>query len=52
VRLGVLGGTFDPPHVGHLLAASDAFEALALDRLLFIPAASHPFKGESVGATP
>jgi nicotinate-nucleotide adenylyltransferase len=52
VRLGVLGGTFDPPHVGHLLAASDAFEALALDRLLFIPAAAHPFKGDSVGATP
>lgn len=52
MRLGVLGGTFDPPHVGHLLAASDAFEALALDRLLFIPAAAHPFKGETVGATP
>jgi nicotinate-nucleotide adenylyltransferase len=52
VRLGVLGGTFDPPHVGHLLAASDAFEAIRLDRLLFIPAASHPFKGERVGATP
>ena len=52
MRLGVLGGTFDPPHVGHLLAASDAFEKLALDRLLFIPAAAHPFKGDSVGATP
>ncbi|HJR66696.1 MAG TPA: nicotinate-nucleotide adenylyltransferase [Gemmatimonadaceae bacterium] len=52
MRLGVLGGTFDPPHVGHLLAASDAFETLALDRLLFIPAAAHPFKGDSVGATP
>lgn len=52
MRLGVLGGTFDPPHIGHLLAASDAFEALDLDRLLFVPAASHPFKGERVGATP
>ena len=52
MRLGVLGGTFDPPHIGHLLAASDAFEALSLDRLLFIPAAAHPFKGERVGATP
>lgn len=52
MRLGVLGGTFDPPHVGHLLAASDAFETLVLDRLLFIPAAAHPFKGDSVGATP
>lgn len=52
MRLGVLGGTFDPPHVGHLLAASDAFEALALDHLLFIPAAAHPFKGNTVDATP
>ena len=52
MRLGVLGGTFDPPHIGHLLAGSDAFEALALDRLLFIPAAAHPFKGQRVGATP
>lgn len=52
MRLGILGGTFDPPHVGHLLAASDAFETLELDRLLFIPAATHPFKGDRVGATP
>jgi nicotinate-nucleotide adenylyltransferase len=51
VRLGVLGGSFDPPHVGHLLAASDAFEALALDRLLFVPAATSPFK-QGVTATP
>lgn len=50
MRLGVLGGTFDPPHLGHLLAASDAFETLALDRLLFVPAAAHPFKGDSVDA--
>lgn len=51
MRLGVLGGTFDPPHIGHLLAASDAFETLELDRLLFIPAAAHPFKADAVGAT-
>jgi nicotinate-nucleotide adenylyltransferase len=44
VRLGIFGGTFDPPHVGHLLAASDAFEALSLDRLLFIPAYVQPLK--------
>jgi nicotinate-nucleotide adenylyltransferase len=43
-RLGILGGTFDPPHVGHLLAASDAFEGLALDRLCFVPAAQQPLK--------
>jgi nicotinate-nucleotide adenylyltransferase len=52
VRLGVLGGTFDPPHIGHLLAASDAFEALALDRLFFVPAAVQPFKVGIVQATP
>jgi nicotinate-nucleotide adenylyltransferase len=44
VRIGLFGGTFDPPHHGHLLAASDAFEALALDRLVWIPAAQQPLK--------
>jgi nicotinate-nucleotide adenylyltransferase len=44
VRLGLFGGSFDPPHVGHLLAASDAFEALRLDKLVFIPAAVQPLK--------
>ena len=44
MRLGIFGGTFDPPHVGHLLAASDAFEHLSLDRLVFIPAALQPLK--------
>jgi nicotinate-nucleotide adenylyltransferase len=44
VRIGVFGGTFDPPHVGHLLLAADAREALQLDRLIFIPAATQPFK--------
>jgi nicotinate-nucleotide adenylyltransferase len=52
VRLGIFGGTFDPPHVGHLLAASDAYEALELDRVIFIPAAVHPFKADSVLAAP
>lgn len=44
MRLGIFGGTFDPPHVGHLLAASDAVEYLRLDRLVFIPAAVQPLK--------
>lgn len=44
MRIGLFGGTFDPPHHGHLLAASDAFEALALDRLVWIPAAQQPLK--------
>jgi nicotinate-nucleotide adenylyltransferase len=37
-RLGVLGGTFDPIHVGHLVAASEALHTYALDRVLFVPA--------------
>lgn len=52
MRLGVLGGTFDPPHVGHLLAASDAYEALALDKVLFVPAKVPPFKSRTVQASP
>ena len=52
MRLGVLGGTFDPPHVGHLLAASDACEALSLDKLLFVPAKVPPYKKRTVQASP
>ena len=44
MRIGVFGGTFDPPHVGHLLLAADASDALRLDRLIFVPAGSQPFK--------
>lgn len=44
MRLAIFGGTFDPPHVGHLLAAQDAFEQLALDRLVLVPAATQPLK--------
>ena len=47
MRIGVFGGTFDPPHVGHLLLASDARDALALDRLIFVPALTQPFKADS-----
>jgi nicotinate-nucleotide adenylyltransferase len=44
LRIGILGGTFDPPHLGHLVMASDACEALGLERVLWIPSAEHPFK--------
>lgn len=51
MRLGIFGGTFDPPHVGHLLAAVDAVEQLTLDRLVFVPTASQPLKLGVVRAT-
>lgn len=38
MKLGVLGGTFDPIHLGHMAAAAAAYDALSLDRVLFIPA--------------
>ena len=43
MRVGVLGGTFDPPHFGHLVMASDACERLDLERVLWVPSAEHPF---------
>lgn len=52
MRIGVFGGTFDPPHLGHLVAAGDAADALGLGRVVWIPSALHPFKGESVRTPP
>lgn len=43
-RIGVLGGTFDPPHLGHLWLATSAIDALGLDRVLFMPASQPPHK--------
>jgi len=44
LRLGLFGGTFDPPHLGHLVVAQDVVDALRLDRLLFVPAGVPPHK--------
>ena len=44
IRLGLLGGTFDPPHYGHLIAAQETVWRLSLDRLLFLPARQNPLK--------
>ena len=44
MRLGILGGTFNPPHLGHLVCAQEAHRELALDRVLFIPARIPPHK--------
>lgn len=43
-RLGILGGTFDPIHHGHLVAAGEAHHQLELDRVIFVPAGSPPHK--------
>jgi nicotinate-nucleotide adenylyltransferase len=43
-RTGIIGGTFNPIHTGHLLIAQDALEQLRLDRVLFIPCALPPHK--------
>lgn len=44
MRIALYGGTFDPIHHGHLILAREAREQLALDRVVFIPAARSPFK--------
>ncbi len=44
MRIGVFGGTFDPPHVGHLILAAEAVSQLQLDRLLWVLTANPPHK--------
>ena len=44
-KIGIFGGSFDPPHIGHIQAAKQAMQTLGLDRLLVIPVASPPHKG-------
>ena len=43
-RVGVFGGTFDPPHLGHAIVAREVADALALERLLWVPASIPPHK--------
>jgi nicotinate-nucleotide adenylyltransferase len=43
-RIGVLGGTFDPIHIGHLAAANAAVECARLDRVIFIPTGQPPHR--------
>lgn len=51
-RIGILGGTFDPPHIGHLILAEYSLEALNLDKVLFVPVGSHPVKGDDTRLPP
>jgi nicotinate-nucleotide adenylyltransferase len=44
VRVGILGGTFNPPHLGHLVCAQEAYLQLELDRVILMPARTPPHK--------
>ena len=44
MKIGIYGGTFNPPHLGHLASARFAMEYLGLDRLIFMPAGDPPHK--------
>lgn len=48
MRIGVFGGTFNPIHYGHLRAAEEARETLALDKILFIPSGNPPLKTKEI----
>jgi nicotinate-nucleotide adenylyltransferase len=50
-RLGLLGGTFDPPHYGHLILAQEAGESLRLEQVLFLPTRQNPLKRCAPGAS-
>ncbi|MCL2801069.1 MAG: nicotinate (nicotinamide) nucleotide adenylyltransferase [Treponema sp.] len=51
MKLGILGGSFNPVHLGHLFLANSAISALNLDRVVFVPAFCSPFKTEAEGMT-
>jgi len=52
MKIGVFGGTFDPPHIAHLIIAEFVRQELALDRILFIPAAMPPHKRDQTISAP
>ena len=49
-RKGILGGTFNPPHIAHLIVAHEVRQALFLDQVLLVPTSSHPFKGTAAAS--
>jgi nicotinate-nucleotide adenylyltransferase len=50
IRLGIMGGTFDPIHYGHLVAAAEARHVFELDRVTFVPSRQPPHKREAPAA--
>ena len=51
VRIGIIGGTFDPPHIAHMVVAETAFRQLDLDTVWFVPA-GHPWQKSGRSVTP
>lgn len=48
MRIGIFGGTFDPPHLGHMILAAEAWDQLQLDRLLFVLTPDPPHKQDQL----
>ena len=51
-RVGIMGGTFDPPHIAHLIAAQSALEALGLGKVIFVPSSTSPDKTNAIVSEP
>ncbi|MDD3180247.1 MAG: nicotinate-nucleotide adenylyltransferase [Opitutaceae bacterium] len=52
MKIGFFGGSFDPVHFGHLIAAQDAYEQYQFDRIFLVPAAQAPLKPNDVASSP
>ena len=51
-KIGIFGGSFDPPHLGHILALEEFQRKLSLDRVIVIPAGEPPHKQLASGGAP
>lgn len=49
MKVGIMGGTFDPIHMGHLILGEEAYEELRLDRVIYLPAGNPPHKQNRTG---